>query len=139
MCCLMGLRALTGDGWGTTPEHDRLAGGLAERAPVLPFSAEIAEIVDSCLAEDGHDWLVLVDSESKPIRLVERAALLRGEPFEHHVSLLAADATTVACARQASGRSRVDRLRPLACIDAAGRFLGLIRVERLLAALAAGS
>ena len=135
----MGLRALTGDGWGTTPEQDQLAGGLAEHAPVLPFSAEIAEIVDVCLAEDGHDWLVLVDREAKPVRLVERAALLRGEPFEHHVSVLSADASPAACARQASGRSRVDRLRPLACCDAGGRFLGLIRVERLLAALAAGS
>ena len=135
----MGLRALTGDGWDTVPEHGLPAMGLAENAPVLPFHAEIAEIVDSALSHDAHDWIVLVDDRDRPVRLVERAALLRGEPFEHTVSILAADATPDACARQATKRSRVDRLRPLACCDGSGRFLGLIRVERLLAALAAGS
>lgn len=128
----------------TAPETDahlrtQIAADLAEDAPVLAFSSEIAEIVDSCLADDDNDWLVLVDGEERPVRLVERAALLRGEPFEHRVSVLPADAPPAAAARQATTRSRVDRLRPLACCDAAGRFLGLVRVERLLAALAAGA
>ena len=119
--------------------RSQIAADLAENAPVLAFSSEIAEIVDSCLAGDGNDWLVLVDGQDRPVRLVERAALLRGEPFEHRVSLLAADAAPAVAAVQATTRSRVDRLRPLACCDADGRFLGLIRVERLLAALAAAT
>ena len=138
----MGLRALTGDGLDMAAEpmaHARVAAGLAEDAPVLPFSAEIADIVDCALADDAHDWLVLVKDDDRPIRLVERASLLRGEPFEHRVYVVAADASLAACARQATKRSRVDRLRPLVCCEASGRFLGIIRVERLLAALAAGS
>jgi hypothetical protein len=128
---------------GTMPDTEghllrsRIAVDLADDAPVLAFGSELADVVDSCLADDANDWLVLVDTQDRPVHLVERAALLRGEPFEHRVSVMPADATPKACARQAGARSRVERLRPLVCCDAAGRFLGLIRVERLLETLAA--
>src|SRR5690242_19915750 len=100
----MGLRALPGEGLGAAHEAAAVAAGLAEDVPVLPFSSEIAEIVDRCLSDDSHDWLVLIDRQERPVRLVERAALLRGEPFEHVVAVLNADATPEACARQATMR-----------------------------------
>ena len=60
----------------------RLLEAVAERAPELPMTAPLSRIAEVCLADDGHDWLVLVDRDGRPRRLVDRAAMLRGEPFE---------------------------------------------------------
>jgi hypothetical protein len=61
--------------------------------------------------------------------------LLRGEPFEHGVSIVDLHLTPVECARQAMARAQADRLRPLVCCGADGRFVGILRVDRLVSAL----
>jgi hypothetical protein len=112
-----------------------VAGDLAEVVPVLDFRADAADIVDCCLDSMEHDWLVLVDEHGQPARLVERAALLRGEPFEHDVLCIDADDSPASCARRAMARMRSERFRPLACCAADGRFVGLVRLDRVIAAL----
>lgn len=110
---------------------------LAEGAPSVTTTEPLSELVRHCLAEDGRDWVMLVDDESRPVRLVERAALLRGEPFEHRAFTVAASMSVRELARAAVRRPARDRLRPLALCDAQGRYEGLLRVERLLEALVA--
>ena len=116
---------------------DRVLRELAEELSALPLDASMSVIADLCLGADDRDWLVLLDERSRPVRLIERAAMLRGEPFEHAVLALAAATPIAAAARRAGARERAARLRPLVCCDVHGCYVGLVRIERLLAALAA--
>jgi hypothetical protein len=110
---------------------------LAEGAPSVMTIEPLSEVVRLCLADDGCEWVMLVDEESRPVRLLERAALLRGEPFERRAFTVDRSMSVREMARTASRRPARDRLRPLALCDPQGRYEGLLRVERLLDALAA--
>ena len=110
---------------------------LAEQAPSLPASEPVSAIMDLSLAAEEYDWVVLVDGGAHPVGLVERAALLRGEPFERRVHVAGPALSLRALAKQALGRPRADRCRPLAVCDEGGRYIGLLRMERLLEAFAA--
>jgi hypothetical protein len=110
---------------------------LAERAPCMQVGESLGAIVDLSLDDAEHDWLVIVDPRGRPVGLVERAALLRGEPFERRVEVVGAAMPIRIAAQAALARSRVDRSHPLALCDAEDRYLGLLRIERLLEALAA--
>ena len=105
------------------PSTSATVGDLAEVLPSLPAHASLAQLVDLCLASDGNDWVVIVDDQQHPVRLVERAALLRSEPFERR-PLLVEDSTPVDVAIR---RFSVCE-GPLVCCDAGGRYVGLIRV-----------
>jgi hypothetical protein len=107
---------------------------LVERIAPLPIDTDLIAIVDRCLDED-RDWLVLVDAGDRPVRLVERAAMLRAEPFEHHAVTVALGATFETVARRALARAPEHRLRPVVGCAADGRYVGIVRMERLLAAL----
>jgi hypothetical protein len=110
---------------------------LAEAVPSVTRAHPLGVILEHCLSDDDRDWLIVVDDEVRPVGLVERAALLRGEPFEHRVFTVTPSMSFRAVARVAALRPPRDRLRPLACCDAHGRYEGLVRVERLLEALVA--
>jgi hypothetical protein len=111
--------------------------GLAQARPSLPATEPTSAIVEACLSDDDHDWLVLVDEARQPVRLVERAALLRGEPFEHRAVAIHPATSLEELARAALDRPAVDRSRPLVLCDAAGRYRGLLMVERTAAVLGA--
>ena len=110
---------------------------LAERAPCMQVGEPLGAIVDLSLDDAEHDWLVIVDLSGRPVGLVERAALLRGEPFERRVEVVGAAMPVRTAAQAALARPGVDRSHPLALCDADDRYLGLLRIERLLEALAA--
>lgn len=118
-------------------EHHESIDRLAEYAPSVTAADPLSSIVDLCLADDDHDWLVLVDDQLRPRRLVERAALLLGEPFERRLLSVGPSTSVRSLARRAALRPGRDRMRPIALCDAQGRYVGLLRVERILAALAA--
>jgi len=109
---------------------------MAERVPALPLNAAISAIVDACLSDDEHDWIVLLDDAGRPLRLVQRAALLRAEEYEFRVVKVPDVSSLDEVARAAMARPHHTQLRPLACCDDDGRFYGLLRMERLLASLA---
>jgi hypothetical protein len=114
---------------GSRTRHDVTVRELAERLPALPAQAPMSAIAAACLAEDAHDWIVLLDERDRPVRLVDRRALLIGRPFEHPVSGIAADCTLAAAVR------RIGTL-PLVVQDSHGCYAGVVRTERLLSALA---
>ena len=107
---------------------------LAEALPSLPLTASLAAVADLCLSDEGNDWLVLVDNEARPVRLIERAALLEGKPFEHR-PVAVDDETSVEAAVSQALASESRAARPIVSCDASGRYLGLVRVERMLALL----
>jgi hypothetical protein len=109
--------------------HERTVQEFAERVPTLRYDRSLSAIVAACLAHDTYDWLVLVDERDRPVRLVERAAMLLGTPFEHPVDGIAADCPIAIAARRIG-------TRPLVVQDRHGSYAGIVRVEALLAALA---
>lgn len=116
--------------------HDLGVAALVDPVAALPFDVSLAAIVDRCLDAD-EDWLVLVDPGARPVRLVERAALLRSEPFEHRVAMVALGTPVAEGARLATRRPRPERFQPLVCCDGTGRYVGLVRIDRILESLAA--
>jgi hypothetical protein len=103
----------------------------AEYAPALLWDASLADIVDLSLASDAHDWLVLVDGVGRPVKLIERVALLLATPFEYPVTRLPPHASRAECLRLARERPAEQRECPLVCCRSGGRYAGIVRVESL--------
>lgn len=121
------------DGWGMNTDSptswlEPTVRDLCERAPTLPCDAPVSAIAAACLAEEANDWLVLVDGRDRPVRLIDRAALVLGAPFEHPVVGVAASCSVAAAARRAGPY-------PLVVQDSHGCYVGVVRTERLLDAL----
>jgi hypothetical protein len=110
---------------------------LQATCPSLPATSSLAAVLETCLDHVEHDWLVLVDGRSHPVRLVERAALIRGEPFEHQAVRVHPAVSLWNVAHAALERPEQDRSRPLVLCDGAGRYRGLLMIERTPKALAA--
>ena len=115
---------------------ERSLAGLIESPIALPVTTPMSDIVDALLLDPRNDFLPLVDEEYRPVALVERAAVLRAEPSERPVMWVMPDSLLKAVARRAVERPPLERFTPLVCCDAGGRYIGLVRVERLVSALA---
>ncbi len=109
--------------------------GLVESPIAMPVQTPVSDLVDTLLLDPRNDFLVLVDDDQRPVALVERAAVLRAEPYERPVMWVQPNSPLKAVARRAVQRPPLERFTPLVCCDAAGRYIGLVRVERLVTAL----
>jgi hypothetical protein len=103
---------------------------LEHGRPSLPATTSVAALVDVCLEHTDHDWIVLVDERSHPVRLIERAALLCGEPFAHRAVRVEPGVPLRRVAQAALDRPERDRSHPLVLCDSAGRYRGLLMIER---------
>jgi EAL domain-containing protein (putative c-di-GMP-specific phosphodiesterase class I) len=110
--------------------------GLIEARPALPWGSSLEEIADAFLEDPARDVLVLVDERSRPLALAERAALLRGEPYERPLMRISPTSPQKAVARRAAARPWLERFHPLVACDRRGVYLGLVRIEQLLDAIA---
>ena len=117
--------------------HEPAVAGLVEAAPALPYGAPLDEIADAFLEDPRFEVLMLVDERSRPLALAERSALLRGEPYERPITRVAPSSPIRAVARRAVARPSLERFHPLVVCDRRGVYLGIVRVEQLLEALAA--
>jgi hypothetical protein len=70
------------------------------------------------------------------VALHRRADALAGSGPVPEVLRVQAVEPVAAVARRAMGRPRASRFDPVLCIDGLGRYRGVVRVERLLEALA---
>ena len=110
--------------------------GLIEHFPALPADATLDELAEAFLQDPRNAFLVLIDDEFRPVALVERSALLHAEPWERPVTIVSASTHVGDAARRAVARSSGERFLPLVCCDAQGRYVGLVKVDGLLDALA---
>ena len=117
-------------------EAEETVASLIEARPALAWGATLDEIADAFLDDPRHDVIVLVDERSRPLALAERAALLRGEAFERPIMRITPSSPMKAVARRAAARPPLERFHPLVACDRRGVYLGLVRVEQLLDALA---
>lgn len=82
----------------------------------------------------GFDVVVVVDEFQRPVSLLEHGGTTAWETSEAlgiHIDTPVADAVS-----RALVRPRASRFSPLVCTDSAGRCLGILRIERLMAHLA---
>ena len=118
------------------PGGEETVSSLIEARPPISWGAPIEELADAFLDDPRHDVVVLVDERSRPLALAERAALLRGEPYERPVMRITPSSPLKAVARRAAARPVLERYHPLVACDRRGVYLGVVRVEQLLDALA---
>jgi EAL domain-containing protein (putative c-di-GMP-specific phosphodiesterase class I) len=120
----------------------RAADGVAALCePVAAVSADCDTLaVAQLLARDPEaDVVVLVDEHQRPVGVHHRARFERGErPLPDPLSVLAQSRPSVV-AQRAMTRELSVRFDPVAVIDDLGRLVGVVRIERLVEALAASS
>lgn len=111
-------------------------GSLSEPCPALDVDATTAELADTFANHREVGVVALIDRHQRPLALLSREAFLAGDgPVP--VSLSVEPISDLAeVARRAMTRPIAQRFDPLACCDERGRMLGVLRVERLVEALA---
>jgi EAL domain-containing protein (putative c-di-GMP-specific phosphodiesterase class I) len=112
---------------GMVRHHRRVASHLDVTAPVV----RIDEAMDYPSTGPIGPRVVLVDEQDQPTHLYEP-----GDPARmvRLTTVSAADAATAAL-RRAMTREPETRFDPLACVDKAGRYVGLVDVESLVRAV----
>jgi len=110
--------------------------GLVEARHAMPWGSTIEQVADAFLEDPLNDVIILVDEQARPLALAERAALMRGEPYERPVMRISPTSPLKAVARRAAARPWMERFHPLVACDRRGVYLGLVRIEQLLDALA---
>jgi EAL domain-containing protein (putative c-di-GMP-specific phosphodiesterase class I) len=116
----------------------RSPGSLAALVELLPVltRAERDEASAAFADDERLAWIPLVDARGRPAGMVERAAQLRGEPPADEVLAISAASDVAEVAHRAMLRALPTRFHPLVCCDVRGRYVGVVRVERLVEALA---
>lgn len=113
----------------TTRGNDTLRTRL-EHPPVVTDPADISR----ALAGSDCDVVVLQDQHHRPVSLVTKphtSATDRGVPLKFNVDTPIADA-----ALRAITRPHAEWALPLLCTDDSGRYVGIVRIPRILHALA---
>ncbi len=115
---------------------DAVAGdGLAPLVDVAPWTGADEPAAASLL--DDVDLVVLLDANRRAVGVLDAAGAMTGTaavPFRVNVATPPA-----LLARRILTRPADERFTPVVVHDAAGRYLGVVRIERLLDALADGT
>ncbi len=96
------------------------------------FGAGIEDL-GGWFGDDAVDLLVVVDGSARPVATAEPAGPVRSLTDGLRVNL---DTDVAEAALRAITRGPGRRLEPLVCVDNAGRFVGIVRMERVLHSLA---
>jgi EAL domain-containing protein (putative c-di-GMP-specific phosphodiesterase class I) len=112
-------------------------GTLMEHPPAVPASAPDPVVAQALLSNPELEYVVLVDDLGRPDALVSRAGRARGEAPRTRLMIVSPAASAEEIARRAITRPPIERFLPLLCTDVQGRYVGVVRVERLVDALTA--
>jgi EAL domain-containing protein (putative c-di-GMP-specific phosphodiesterase class I) len=113
--------------------------GLIEAVPTLPEPVSQRALRVLFDRRPEPDFIALVDGSGRPSGLVRRADHDRGDGPVRNLMLVTADMPLAAVGRRAMARPAARRFDPLVCWDDAGRYSGLVRIERVVDALAAAA
>ncbi|MFL5818266.1 MAG: EAL domain-containing protein [Conexibacter sp.] len=107
---------------------------LVEGAPSAPIARGAAAALFA--ADEGLDWVVLLDARGHPVGLQSREGCERGEPPVGEVLVVGATNGVPEVAQRAMLREPARRFDPLVCCDANGGYAGIVLLDRLVEALA---
>jgi EAL domain-containing protein (putative c-di-GMP-specific phosphodiesterase class I) len=109
--------------------------GLIERAPSVPHACAVqaTELFD---AQPDMDLAVVIDDAERPLGLLTRSDAYAGRPYRR-ATLCVSSATDIAeLAARSMTRPSATRFDPPVCCDGRGRYVGVVRMERVVERLA---
>jgi EAL domain-containing protein (putative c-di-GMP-specific phosphodiesterase class I) len=110
--------------------------GLIETVPTLPEPVSSRALGVLFDRRPGPEYIALVDGHGRPSGVIGRTGHVRREPPIRSLMLVTKEMPLAAVSRRAMGRPIARRFDPLMCCDEAGRYAGLVRIERIVDALA---
>jgi EAL domain-containing protein (putative c-di-GMP-specific phosphodiesterase class I) len=106
--------------------HEPTLGSLVESAPTAPDAAGAVEV----FADDDVDIMVVLDPFGRPVATLGADGL---STSVRETSLqISLDTPVAEAAQRAITRPREHHFHPLLCTDDTGRFVGLVRMERIV-------
>jgi hypothetical protein len=116
--------------------HELHVAALIEAVPTLPEPVSTRALNVLFDRRPGPEFIALVDGHGRPSGLVGRNEHLRREGPVRSLMLVTREMSLAAVGRRAMARPTARRFDPLMCCDEAGRYAGLVRIERIVDALA---
>lgn len=108
---------------------------LLDRLEPALTTAGGEEVAERLAADPDLDFLPLCDEDGRPVGIVRRPTSPGMAPAVTPPMRIDVTSSISEVARRAMTRPPEERFTPLICTDARGRYLGLLRVERLVEAL----
>ncbi|MPZ86921.1 MAG: EAL domain-containing protein [Nitriliruptorales bacterium] len=105
--------------------------GLVEFAPAVPV-LRVNAARERFLADQGLDLMVVIDEHQRPVGLLSRDAALAGRPRKRTVQRVGPSTPVAELAARSMARERRDRFDPSLCCDGRGRYVGIVRLERVV-------
>lgn len=112
-------------------EPDGVLRALVQQAYTTSSAAAATAVLPDAT---GFDIVVAVDETARPVSVLEQDAA--GQWDAHEALVVNVDTPVADAVARAMARPRPTRFSPLVCIDAAGRFVGILRIEHLMTHLA---
>jgi EAL domain-containing protein (putative c-di-GMP-specific phosphodiesterase class I) len=112
-------------------QADGVLRGLLQQAYTARDAASAAAVLPET---SGFDALVIIDEHRRPTSILEQDG--GGTWGASDVLAVNIDTPLADAVARAMSRPRITRFTPLVCTDNAGRFVGILRLERLMAHLA---
>jgi hypothetical protein len=109
---------------------------LIEAVPTLPEPVSDRALGVLFDRRPGPEFIALVDEHSRPTGLVRRPDHQRGGAPVRNLLVVSAEMPVTVVSRRAMTRPTTHRFDPIVCADEAGRYAGLVRIERVVDALA---
>ena len=124
-----------------TRAERRTGGGLTlapsvEDAPVSLNGDELGQLVQRYSCDPELDVVVVLEPSGAPLGFVNRERVERGEQAPRAGLRVKPTSHAAHVARRATTRPPEERFDPMICVDDAGRYVGVVRFERLVEALA---
>lgn len=110
---------------------------LLERPKPIERDASATARAAAFAQEPGLLHIPIVDARRRPVGMLERAAFERGEEPAGHLLVVSPSSSIPEVARRAVLRPPPTRFHPVVCCDVGGRYVGVVRIERIVAVLAA--
>jgi EAL domain-containing protein (putative c-di-GMP-specific phosphodiesterase class I) len=111
--------------------------GLVEAAPASALAAGGEGIAQTFAAHLDLEHVTVLDAGKRPVAIVPRQGFFGGGARERPPLRVDLRESLAAIARRAMARPVTERFDPVVCCDARGRYVGVVKVERLVEGLTA--
>lgn len=115
---------------------DATVAALVDAAPASALAAGGEGLAQTFAAHLELEHVVVLDAGKRPVAIVPRAGFFRGGASERATMRVDLRESLMGVARRAMERPATERFDPVVACDARGRYVGVVRVERLVEGLA---
>jgi EAL domain-containing protein (putative c-di-GMP-specific phosphodiesterase class I) len=116
---------------------DATLAGLVEPAPAATLAGGAEGVAQTFAAHLDLEHVTVLDAGKRPVAIVPRHGLFGGDARERAPMRADLRESLAAVARRAMSRPPAERFDPVVCCDARGRYVGVVKVERLVEGLTA--